>query len=129
MNDNGGFEQFFITCVNSFNEWFKAEGYELYPEFGFSYFEDGQIKNGSIDLLMVKDNECVIIDYKSDEAEYIEDDAIFETTLVEKYENQLNAYEQVVATLFPNRAISKKIIYFRRYDDQNHTIDVKCLDL
>ena len=128
-DDNGGFEQFFITCVNSFNEWFKAEGYELYPEFGFSYFEDGQIKNGSIDLLMVKDNECVIIDYKSDEAEYIEDDAIFETTLVEKYENQLNAYEQVVATLFPNRAISKKIIYFRRYDDQNHTIDVKCLDL
>ncbi len=129
VDDNGEFEQFFLTCVTSFNEWFKADGYELYPEFGFSYFEDNQIKNGSIDLLMVKDNECVIIDYKSDEAEYIEGDKVFEITLKEKYENQLNAYEAVVNKLFPNRAISKKIIYFRRYDDQVHTVDVKCLDL
>ena len=129
QSDNGEFEQFFKTCVSAFDQWFDENGYELYPEFKFSYLSNNQINNGSIDLLMVKDNECVIIDYKSDEAEYIEDDAIFETTLVEKYENQLNAYEGVVATLFPNRAISKKIIYFRRYDDQNHTIDVKCLDL
>lgn len=128
-NDNGEFEQFFLTCVSSFKGWFKADGYELFPEFGFSYLDNSQINNGSIDLLMVKDDECVIIDYKSDEAEYIKEDSMFETTLKEKYENQINAYGEVVARLFPNKKISKKIVYFRRYNHKTHTIDVKILDL
>ena len=113
----------------TFDKWFEKDGYTLYPEFGFSYFDGNQINNGSIDLLMIKDNECVIIDYKSDEAEYIIDDAIFEITLKEKYENQLNAYQSVVEHVFPGNSIKKQIIYFRRYDDKKHTIDVKCLDL
>ena len=129
IDDSGEFQAFFNTCVIAFNDWFINDGYELYPEFGFSYLNNDQINNGSIDLLMVKDNECIIIDYKSDEAEYIQDDSIFEITLKEKYENQLNAYQSVVEHLFPNHAVKKKIIYFRRYDDKAHTIDVKRLDL
>ena len=129
VDDNGEFQTFFNTCVVAFNDWFINDRYELYPEFGFSYLDNNQINNGSIDLLMVKDNECVIIDYKSDEAEYIPDDSVFEKTLKEKYENQLNAYQSVVEHLFPNHSLKKKIIYFRRYDDIAHTIDVKCLDL
>ena len=129
LSDNGEFKAFFLACVDAFNNWFNKEGYTLYPEFGFSYFGGNQINNGSIDLLMVNDKECIIIDYKSDEAEYIIDDETFEKTLVEKYENQLNGYQSVVEHLFPNKPITKKIIYFRRYNDQAHTIDVKSLEL
>lgn len=127
--DNGEFEKFFLTCVTSFNNWFNGDGYALYPEFGFSYYDGENINNGSIDLLMVGDKECIIIDYKSDEAEFISDDATFETTLVEKYKNQLDGYESVVATLFPGKSIKKKIVYFRRYNPEQTTVDVKCLDL
>ena len=123
------FKEFFVTCVTTFDKWFDRKGYTLYPEYGFSYFDGTNINNGSIDLLMVNEKECIIIDYKSDEAEYIKDDKVFETTLVEKYEKQLNGYQKVVETLFPNKPIEKKIIYFRRYDDKNHTIDVECLNL
>ena len=128
-NDNGEFKQFFITCVYAFNNWFIKEGYTLYPEFGFSYFDGNQINNGSIDLLMVNDNECIIVDYKSDEAEYIIEDEVFEKTLVEKYENQLNAYQSVVEHLFPGKPITKKIVYFRRYNPEEQKIDVKSLEL
>ena len=128
-NDNGEFKQFFLTCVDAFNNWFNKEDYALYPEFGFSYFDGNQINNGSIDLLMVNDKECVIVDYKSDEAEYIADDKVFEKTLIEKYESQLNGYRSVVEHLFLGKPIKKKIIYFRRYNDKQHTIDVKSLEL
>ena len=128
-NDNGEFKQFFLTCVTAFNNWFIRKDYTLYPEFGFSYFDDNQINNGSIDLLMVNDNECIIVDYKSDEAEYIIEDEVFEKTLIEKYENQLNAYQSVVEHLFPDKSITKKIVYFRRYNPEEQKIDVKSLEL
>ena len=129
ITDNGEFKQFFLICVEAFNNWFDRKDYALYPEFGFSYFDGTQINNGSIDLLMVNEKECIIIDYKSDEAEYITDDKVFEKTLVEKYENQLNGYQKVVEHLFPNKAIKKKIIYFRRYNAEQSVVDVKSLEL
>ena len=128
-SDKGEFKAFFDTCLASFASWFDYQDYEKYPELSFSYLKDGNIFNGSIDLLLVKGDECIIIDYKSDEAEYISDDQVFETTLIEKYQNQLDAYEQVVKDLFHTENIKKKIIYFRRYDEVKRTIDVKCLDL
>ena len=128
---------FYETCVKSYKTWFdkqfSRDVYESYPEFGFSYLtESGDnkvISNGSIDLLLVGDNDYIIIDYKSDEAEYIKDDKVFEETLREKYVPQLDAYQKVVEDLFKTNNIKKKIIYFRRYDSSKQKIDVCCLDL
>ena len=126
---------FYLACLNTFNVWFSktfdGDMYELFPEFGFSYYdqESNVISNGSIDLLMKKDDSFIVIDYKSDEAEYIKDDALFEQTLKEKYEPQLNAYEKVVRDLFSVKEIKKQIIYFRRYDSTKQTIDLCCYKL
>ncbi len=121
---------FILTCVKEYRKFFKAhryDEYQVYPEFTFSYkSDDNTINNGSIDLLLVKENEFIIIDYKSDEAEYIKDDAVFETTLKEKYEPQLLAYEKVVKDIFKaTGSVAKKIIYFRRYDYEKQSIEVK----
>ena len=108
-SDNGEYEKFFVTCVKAFDKWFDRSGYALYPEFKFSYLKDGVINNGSIDLLMVKDDEYIIIDYKSDEAEYIVDDDVFEQTLREKYDPQLKSYEEVVSTIQWISSVEAKI--------------------
>ena len=124
---------FIFTCAKAYIEYFHKNGLDQYdaePEFTFSYHLDNQINNGSIDLLLIKGDDCIIIDYKSDEAEYILDDKVFEITLKEKYEPQLNSYEEVVKHLFPEiKSIKKQIIYFRRYDRNNKQIDVLSYEL
>lgn len=128
-------EKFYVACVTTFEKWFNdkysKDGYELFPEFGFSYFDKtaNVINNGSIDLLMKQGDNFIVIDYKSDESEYIKDDAVFEETLKEKYQPQLESYEQVVKDLFTVKSIKKLIIYFRRYDDTSETIDVCCYEI
>ncbi len=124
---------FIFTCTKAYIAYFHKMGLDQYdaePEFTFSYHLDDMINNGSIDLLLTKGDDCIIIDYKSDEAEYIKDDRVFEITLKEKYEPQLNSYEEVVKHLFPEiKSIKKQIIYFRRYDRNNKQIDVLSYEL
>ena len=142
MNENANLvrayemeKKFYLTCVKAYEKWFnenfKKDVYELFTEFGFSYYEDtaNVISNGSIDLLMKQGDDFIVIDYKSDEAEYIKDDAVFEETLKEKYKPQLESYEKVVKDLFTVKSIKKLIIYFRRYDDIKETIDVCCYEI
>ena len=120
---------FIKACLKSYNTFYKEKElnkYNSYPELTFSYYNEksNTVNNGSIDLLLEKDGEYIIIDYKSDEAEYIKDDGIFEKTLLEKYQPQLNMYEKVVKDLFGNEIIIKKvIIYFRRYQKDEGKIE------
>lgn len=67
---------------------------------------DGQIISGKIDKLIIKDNEILIIDYKSDKikAEEIREKAL-------KYQNQLNLYSKIIAKIYPNKKISSHIIW------------------
>ena len=128
------YKLFINTCLNKLDNMFKEDGIyktNLYPELTFSYKKSkNTISNGSIDLLSINNGNYIIYDYKSDEAEYIIDDKLFEETLKEKYQNQLDEYESVVKDLFTDaKKISKKIIYFRRYDDKNKDIDVKICEL
>ena len=70
------------------------------------------------------------IDYKSDDASYITDDKVFEQTLKEKYENQLNGYEKTIKDLgINNGVIKKEIIYFRNYDRNSKKVDLKVYEL
>ena len=114
-------------------DYFKKVGFDQYdarPEYTFSYFENNEINNGSIDLLLIKGDEYIIVDYKSDEAEFIKDDSVFEETLYERYHKQLESYEEVVKHLFKNiKSLKKEIIYFRRYDRAKKQIDVCSYEL
>ena len=126
-------KDFILTCVKAYIDYFKKVGFDQYEaraEYTFSYYDNNEINNGSIDLLLMKGDEYIIVDYKSDEAEFIKDDNVFEQTLKEKYEPQLEAYEKVVRHLFKNiKSLKKKIIYFRRYDRASKQIDVCSYEL
>jgi len=132
INDYDSFYRFIKVCLIETNKYYKNNNYynyKLYPELTFSYLkEDNLISNGSIDLLLINNNEIKIIDYKSDCAEYIEDDSIFELTLKEKYSPQLDLYEKTVKDIFKdikNLKIIKSIIYFRNYNKEKETVKVK----
>ena len=128
------YKKFITVCLNELDSYFRKNSIYstmLLPEFPFSCkLDDGLVSNGSIDLLSLVDENAIIYDYKSDEAEYIINDKDFEDTLEEKYSIQLSEYEKVIRIIEPRiKKISKKIIYFRRYDKENETIELKVFDL
>ena len=98
---------------------------ELYPEFTFSYQnKNGEIMNGSIDLLVIDNNQALIIDYKSDEADYLEQN-IFEQVLKERYLPQIDCYKEIVKDLVNVETITTKIIYYRNYQKEKEDIEIK----
>ena len=60
---------------------------KMYKEYEFIYEEDNKISHGIIDLLIEKDNEMIIVDYK---LKNIED---------REYDKQLNGYKKVIEKL------------------------------
>ena len=123
-----------MLCVKELNNYYLENNiydYTLYPELNYSYSKSkGIISNGSIDLLAISNNDCIIIDYKSDEAIYIEDEEVFKTTLIEKYKVQIDEYVKALKDLkLEVNNIEKKIIYFRNYNSDKESIDLKVLDV
>ena len=60
---------------------------KMYKEYEFIYEEDNKISHGIIDLLIEKDNEMIIVDYKLKNIEDME------------YDKQLNGYKKVIEKL------------------------------
>lgn len=60
---------------------------------------------GRIDLLVEKENEVLIIDYKSDEA--------LPNIAPQQYVNQLKNYEKLVRKIYPNKKISCAILWVK----------------
>ncbi len=93
----------------------------LEPEYKFYYFvkKPGKtpvLMNGSIDLMVIKEKEIIIIDYKSDSADYQSKEQ-FEKILKDNYQPQLEAYREFVSTIYPNYQIKTNIIWYEEIDD------------
>ena len=65
---------------------------DIYQE--YEYFDEQNQTTGSIDLLLVKKDQILIIDYKLNEV------------VDEAYKNQLLTYKTNISRLFPNKPIS-----------------------
>ncbi len=63
-------------------------GWTIYRELPFLYLQDGTIVQGIMDLLAVKDNQAIIVDYKTTR--------LPREQLVAKYREQLRLYAQAV---------------------------------
>ena len=134
IEDYDNLFKFISTCVKELNKYYLENNiydYTLYPELNYSYSKEKNIiSNGSIDLLAINNNDCIIIDYKSDEAIYIEDEEVFKNTLLEKYKVQIDEYVKALKDLkLEVNNIKKLIIYFRNYNSDKETIDLKVLNI
>lgn len=72
-------------------------------ELPISGFINDKFVNQRIDLLVIKNNEILIIDYKSDENP---DDKI-----PQEYQEQLNSYKKLISDLYPNHKIQTAILW------------------
>lgn len=126
------YEQFVMACGKAYYEWFCQEfkmllsqEYRTFTElpFQYSYEEnDRQIwVNGTADLVIQQGDEFILIDYKSD-TDYLVPEKEMHIALKERYESQLNLYENVLKTIFKAdpKKIRKMIISFSQKDENGN---------
>lgn len=75
--------------------------------------------SGTADLVLLGKDEALVIDYKSDVADYIEEREAFELSLEEKYSGQLALYRYSLSKLYglDEAKIKLKILYFKDYGE------------
>ena len=81
----------------------------LYREQPFMFSQDGIIIQGIIDAYFIEDDRIVIVDYKTDKVEGMEE-------LANRYHVQLEYYAMALKTML-DREIGELIIYSTRYKD------------
>ncbi|MBP5550747.1 MAG: UvrD-helicase domain-containing protein [Bacilli bacterium] len=134
IEDYDNLFRFIHTCAIALNKYYSDNNiykYDLYSELNYSYLKDKDIiSNGSIDLLAISGKDAIIFDYKSDEAVYISDEEVFKASLIEKYKVQLDEYENALNDLgLDVDNVRKVIIYFRNYDLEKASVDLKTLEI
>ena len=80
-----GLDDFESRCIKEFiNTGIFRGAVKIYKEYEFLYEEETQERHGIIDLLIIKENECIIVDYK------------LKNTKDEAYVKQLRGYKNYV---------------------------------
>lgn len=82
----------------------KYNAEELYGD-NLGFHEEQLLVQGKIDLLLVKDEEYLIIDYKTDSLRKNQNEA----DLTKKYERQLSLYEMAVKKFYNTDKVTSKI--------------------
>ncbi len=79
---------------------------QLETEIPIFYEENNDIISGKIDLLVIKNDEIIIIDYKSNK---ITEKEIDKTA--NKYKKQLDIYKKIISNIYPDKIIKAAIIW------------------
>lgn len=104
----------FLMSEN-FNHLFLSEdiiNIKCEVEIGGSF--DNKNSLSRIDLLIEKENEIIVIDYKSDEKT--------PEIIPEKYINQLKSYKKLLGKIYPNKIIATKILWLN--NSLNNIVEV-----
>lgn len=83
----------------------QLKHYQIDKEVPFYVMHQGNVINGIIDFLALNDQQCIIIDFKTD---FVNDASI----LVSRYQQQLQYYMLAAKTLYPNHNISSYLYSF-----------------
>jgi len=122
INDKEQYHKYLLKVVKAIKDLFDKDSsfnnFNKYLEYKFSIFnkDKKELITGSIDLLLIKDDEALIIDYKSDIAGFT-DVASFEELLKKRYKPQLDIYKEIISKLFNVNKISTSIIYVEEDND------------
>lgn len=84
---------------------------KVYKEKKFTLKENNQIIHGIFDALIIKDNEIIVLDYKTDRLNQDTPDQ----HLISLHQEQLNYYKKILGKVFPNYSI-KAILYYLYID-------------
>lgn len=84
----------FLTS-DFFNE--NIKNHEYYQEYSFMINDDKKVINGIIDLIVFKENNIYIIDYKSDH--------LSKDELISNYQNQLLTYQKIIEDAYPDKNV------------------------
>ncbi len=78
-------------------------------EIEISGYFDKKLITKRIDLLVIKENEIIIIDYKSDDIAYKD----LQNPAPQDYQQQLNIYQNLLAKIYPNYKIGTAILWIK----------------
>jgi len=93
-----------LALNNQFKELLK---YNLKTEVSFGYKINSEVKIGRVDLLIIKEDQIIIIDYKSGNKSDI-------NQIPHQYLHQLKGYKDSFTEIYPNKKIICKIIWLER---------------
>lgn len=80
----------------------ELEGFTLTPERSFLIKDKETIVEGVIDLFAEKDDEIILVDYKTDSMR-----------VESSHKNQLNYYKEAIKTIYPGKRIKAAVFYLR----------------
>ena len=83
----------------------KAYNHQVFKEYPFITKKDNKIINGTMDLVLINDEEVIIVDYKTNKN-------MNKDELIKLYQNQLDIYASIMKKVYPNHKIYKYIYAF-----------------
>ncbi len=89
------------------NQFQELLQYNLKTEVSFGYKINSEVKIGRVDLLVIKEDQIIIIDYKSGNKSGI-------NQIPHQYLHQLKGYKDSFTEIYPNKKIICKIIWLER---------------
>jgi len=87
------------------DEYMKMKQLEIKKELPFMVKKENQIIHGFMDMIAISENECIMIDFKTDR---VDSSTIFN----ERYSAQITLYKEALSLLYPNHTIKTMIYSF-----------------
>ena len=94
-----------LLTFNNSKLFSKAYDHQVFKEYPFITKKDNKIINGTMDLVLINDEEVIIVDYKTNKN-------MNKNELIDLYKNQLDIYGNIMKKVYPNHKIYKYIYAF-----------------
>lgn len=122
-NEISWFKNSLNECLLAIEKLFKEkdilkDSTNIEPEFKFIYKDENNLINGSMDLLIIKKDKAIIIDYKSDIASYQSKEQ-FEELLNQTYINQIQMYKNTVNKLLHLDNVETHIVWVEEKENNS----------
>jgi ATP-dependent helicase/nuclease subunit A len=97
-----------IVTHPAFRAWFDPARYDtVFKEVPVSYYSDSKLVHGVIDRLVIKDDTCVLIDYKTHRNAAVDNLA----AMAAPYREQLRLYTEGIKRLWPDKTVRAFLLF------------------
>lgn len=97
-----------VATHPAFREWFDPACYDaVFKEIPIYYYRDTKLVHGVVDRLVIKDDTCVLIDYKTHRNATVDNLA----AMAAPYHEQLRLYTEAVKRLWPDKTVRTFLLF------------------